>query len=173
MDIVLTGVNNSFERSFVAVLDPNHLEGCGPSTPDYGIENVTPGKEKYYILAPRTEIGKRFSTSKYNIPAFSYDKELSKGNIQLGFSEFNGAKRKELEGSIIVSFAHQMRIVAVLGNDPFIKTYERLQREGIVSEPLSSAYWERVAHTARYWDGEKFVTEPTMNRNYVKGTDLP
>jgi hypothetical protein len=46
--------------------------------------------------------------------------------------------------------------------------HQKLEAEGKLTKKLDKQYYEDLRKRVLYWDGEKFVKEPTMNKNYLK-----
>ena len=46
--------------------------------------------------------------------------------------------------------------------------HQKLEAEGKLTKKLDKQYYEDLRKRVLYLDGEKFVKEPTMNKNYLK-----
>ena len=46
--------------------------------------------------------------------------------------------------------------------------HQKLEAEGKLTKKLDKQYYEDLRKNVLYWDGEKFVIEPTLNQNYLK-----
>ncbi len=161
-EIVLGGINNAYRRACVVVLDPAHFDGCGPSTPDFFPEGFNKGIEKYYLLLPWTDLGQTVSPTVYNQVL-----RLSRIDANMFRVTTKESQNEKYGGEIIYNFGQRMQIQSVVASDPFISSHERLERQGKLTEKLDSAYYQELEDSVQYWDGERFVSEPTENRYYT------
>lgn len=63
-------------------------------------------------------------------------------------------------------FDASMRCVKVRDTDEFRALHNKLEAEGQVTKKLDARYYEELQKGVLFWDGETFVTGPTMNRRY-------
>jgi hypothetical protein len=151
-EIVTGGVNNGFKSSFIAALDPDELNGCAPAPPDFAPTGIPRAREKYYILLPQSDISERFGRIPYScLRSLSM---VDTGILRVVCNEFINSPTP-LSGAIHYEVGRGMKLLSATWDDPFLKTYNTLLKEGKVSEPLSPAYWQRLISQAQYWDGEK------------------
>lgn len=167
-EIVLGGINNAYERACIAVLDPSHISGCGPTTPELAPKIVGKGTEEYYLLLPLTKLGETMGEVSYNeVNELKLDED---GSITVSTHE---ALNSDSPGGILYTIVQNMKVVVATGGDPFLKSHQRLVAEGKLQERLDPEYWEELKNAVRYWDGDKFVHEPIMNSLYQAAQNLP
>jgi hypothetical protein len=161
-ELFFVGEDNGFDLAALLVLDPRKISGHSPAPPAYTPQNVPVGSEKFCILFPRNDL-KPLATHKRNRARalqLSGDSALS-----VPVSEEVGPSR---EYSTIFHFNSSMQCTGVVGSDPFVTLHKKLEAEGKLTRKLDAAYYEELGRGVRYWDGEKFVSEPTMNKRYVE-----
>ena len=69
-----------------------------------------------------------------------------------------------------------MKCIKVLPDDEFMQFHRRMEAEGKLKNKVDERYVEELRQRVQYWDGEKFVHEPTMNKRYkdmVQARPLP
>ncbi len=167
-ELVLAGVNNYLKATAIAVLDPLHVQGAGPTIPEVFPTEAGKGTEKYYLLLPRSSFSNVLS-------------ELPYGRIKnIAVSQGGGitattieTNRDEYDGGFVYGFGDHMRVNYVVANDPLEVSFEKARRQGFIKEELNAAYYENLKKSVRYWDGEKFVKEPVRNKYYLAAKRLP
>lgn len=165
-ELILAGTNNSFDAASFLVLDPSYMSGHAPASPAYSPIGVKNGMEKYCILLPRTDL------SKTTIEKRNYVHEIRLTNENLLLIVTTEKGEGEHKPQVLYYFDSQMRCVRVDGSDSFVEAHKQLEAEGKLSKKLNEQYYEDLRKGVQYWDGEKFVQEPTMNKNYLKGMNL-
>jgi hypothetical protein len=170
-EIVATGVNNGHGKAYILALDPDRLEGCGPAPSEFYPRGIPKAKEKIYMLLPRTDISEKYSTSGYSTPDAIL--VMPDGNLIVYVQELDGVFPDQPNANILFTIGPNLRILSVTWSDQFLRIYDRLLSEGKVKKPLSPEYWENLKKGALYWDGEKFVKEPTMNKLYPDSKNMP
>jgi hypothetical protein len=158
-EILLGGVNNGYNLASVAVIDPRRLQGHSPAPPAYAPIGIADGSERYYILFPRTDL-KKFAGGLRNTVMDIWFPNT--GPFTVGVDEPLGQERCP----IIYSFDSKMRCVGADGHDSFVTLHRKLESEGKVSRKIGKEYYEELQHGVLYWDGERFVNEPTSNSHY-------
>lgn len=162
-EILLAGTNNSFDMACVAILDPTDFHGYGPATPDDAPTVVPPANVKYYILFPRTQLAKVRSGVKFNI--VNRVIPLANSNLTIQVQEVGS---EPSGASVLYTFGPNMRVEAVWRGSDFVRVHEELVKAGKLNEILDEAYWEKLKKSVLYWDGEKFVTTPTLNKAFLE-----
>lgn len=171
-DLVFGGINNGFNQACLLVFDPAVVTGVGPTSTELTPQGLPRGSEKYYLLLPRTDIIP--SDVPYNI--IQQLDASERGGITVHTNEGTHAAWKYLEelGGIVYSFDEQMSVRYVVASSPFEKSLERAEREGLIKDfKLDEAFYNRLKDGIRYWEGERFVREPTMNRLYTSMKNPP
>ena len=153
-ELLFAGQNNRFGRACLLVLDPRTIGGYAPSPPGQIPEGVSPGKERYYILFPSTELEPMWA----DITNHALDLTTRpNGTIEVVILEPLWDHRPTL----YYYFDSSMRCVAVRGSDYFTGAYRQYQREGKIAKPLDDAFYDRLRSNVRYWNGTSFVVQPT------------
>ncbi len=162
--IHVAGYNNAFKRSALAGLDSRRIEGHAPATAEYTPQGIQESTEIFYALLPNPDIyesaipGHRGSSVSTN----------SSGLIEVqSMRSFPGATPGEWVGvALYFYFDSRLSCVKVKAGDDFVNYHSRLEKEGKVTKKLDAQYLEELRRGVEYWDGEKFVKEPTMNKKY-------
>jgi len=160
-ELIFAGQNNGLDLACLFVLDPRKISGHSPAPEAYTPVNVAPGTEEYYLLIPRTDL-KEFSAFKRNRPATPIQLE-GDNSLTIFVSEQVDADWY----SVLFHFNSSLQCISVVGQDRFVTLHRRLETQGKVARTLGPQYYEDLRRAVLYWDGEKFVHEPTMNKNYV------
>jgi hypothetical protein len=144
-EMIAGGVNNQY-GPFVAVFDPNHVEGCSPQSGEFRSDTLPPGSEKYYLIFPRTDVS------------------LARGDIVEGVRDMGitGDKRimVDTEYNLFFYFGFDLRCLSVDWGHGFMRKHNELVAEGKIRSDLSDPYRETMKKKIRYWDGSRFVSEP-------------
>ena len=74
---------------------------------------------------------------------------------------------------VVYIFGPGMRVEQVMGGDGFDTVHERQLEQGKLLKPLTPEYWMELKNSVLYWDGEKFVKTPTMNKLYLASQPVP
>lgn len=165
-EILVAGQNNGYDKASLAVLDPRFLSGHSPAPPNYKPENVVPASEKYYILFPQSDIHTHVREKRSYVSNIKLQPD---GTVLAGVADMHNG----VSYSLMYYFSSSMRCVRVDAFDPFVKFHRKLEAEGKLKRPLNAQYFEDLRRGLEYWDGEKFVSEPVMNKRYVERMNLP
>jgi hypothetical protein len=163
IELVALGENNAYDMASLAVFDPRVLSGHSPASPAYTPRAIPNGTEKYYLLFPRSDL-KRFASHKRNVaevPALQND-----GLFRVGVAE----KVDNASCPLLYFFDTSMKCVKIEGEDRFVYLHRKLEGEGKLTRKLDAQYYEELRQGILYWDGEKFVHKPTMNKTYLSLT---
>ena len=159
-EILLGGVNNGLNRAALAVLDPRCISGHAPTTQSYVPEGVGQGTEKFYIVFPRSDL-QILAGQKRN--EMNMVKLLPSG-FETQIIEFV----KDQRVGPIFQFNNAVECTKLNDEDQFVRVHQRLEEEGKLTKKLNVQYYEELRQGVQYWDGEKFVHEPTMNKRYLE-----
>lgn len=159
-ELILGGANNGFNLASLVVLDSRFVSGHSPAPDGYIPQGVKQGLEKYYLTFNRSDIAP-FASQKRNTVQ-SYNRHPD-GVWQLGIGEVFAEEFIPL----VYELNDSMRCIRVAENDLFTQMHRKLKDEGKITGALNSAYYENLRRGVRYWDGGKFVNEPTMNKRYL------
>ncbi|MBM4166676.1 MAG: hypothetical protein FJ218_07155 [Ignavibacteria bacterium] len=166
--LLITGINNSYASVYVSVLEPTHFYGAAPATKAYYPAEIPEGNALFYILLPPTKLNALTSFNPYNTPEkIFYGKKghfilyLHEGNEKLGPFGF------------LYTLNDKMQLVDIAPGDQTLATFKRLTEEKRIHFALDTHFWNEVKNSLRYWDGEKFISEPTMNKKYLERIKQP
>jgi hypothetical protein len=169
-ELLIAGLNDGFDRACIAILDPENILGHAPVPPGLApLEPIPQAKEKYYVLLPRTDLGKDIA----RIPYSNIDRLEVIGNSRVIAHSREGPLNAKSEiGSVVYVFGKDMRIESVTGDDTFVTTYNKYHgmKESI---QFKLEYWNALKDSVQYWNGEKLVHTPTMNKRYLASKMLP
>lgn len=160
-ELIYAGENNSFDRSALVVIDPRKIDGHAPSTAQFTPQDSRPGLEKYYLLLPSSDLQMPFSHPR---PRGDYLFLEQDGSIEVKSQEM----AEGVSYALIFYFDSAMKCTNVLASDSFVQLHRRLEAEGKIKIVADAHYFEKLRQGVLYWNGEKFVHEPTMNKLYVK-----
>jgi hypothetical protein len=163
-EILVAGYNNSFERSALAVLDPRRMEGQAPASGGFQAQGVQGSPETYYVLLPDPDLYKLANPwtqgSGVSCTAGGII-EVRSGRI------LPAGKPGEWIGVVLFFyFDNQLNCVNARAGDDFSNYHVRMERAGTLTATLDESYFVQLRQGVQYWDGEKFVKEPTMNQRY-------
>lgn len=158
-ELLLGGENNALDQAFLAILDPREVAGYGPTAESLKPTGIQPGKEKYYILFPRTDL-KVFAS--HNRNALTVLANETGDLVHAAISEWVG----EAPYAVEYYFDWSMKCVKVEQSDKFVTLHERLESEGKLKTVPKEKYNENLRSGLLYWDGEKFVKQAVMNKKY-------
>lgn len=160
-ELFLVGVNNAFLRTSITVLDPRYVSGCSPTTAQYSPSDIPLGLEKYYILLPLSDLSTRPPSSNNWIGYLSFKGD---GSIEIKSEEPFDKERYDL----LFYFDSTMKCIKVRPTDDFVRFHRKMEAEGKLKTIVDEQYLDNLRRAVQYWDGDKFVLEPTMNRLYLE-----
>ena len=160
-ELIYAGENDSYEKSALLVIDPRKMEGHAPSTGQYTSQDSQPGLEKYYVLLPSSDLWVPFAHPKPHGDFLILEDD---GSIEVRSEETTDG----VSYALIYYFNGAMKCTKVQASDSFIQLHRRLEANGKTKSVADAQYFEELRRGVEYWDGEKFVHEPTMNKLYVK-----
>jgi len=171
IDLVLGGVNDSFNSAFIAVFDPDSLSGHAPVVPSHLPTSTGFGTEKYYILFPRTEVGDAISTSPYN--NVSHIETRYSGGL-IAYIQDVVSPGDSIHGfTLVYTLEADMKCSQVVAGDGARPTAEELFNSGRIKHRFTPDEINALKDSLLYWDGDKFVKKPTMNTRYRAAKPLP
>lgn len=162
-EIIAGGENNAYNLAALLVLDSRAISGHAPASPEYSPLNVNEGIEKYYLLFPRNDL-EPFAFHKRN----RFDGIVMRSD---GMEVHVGEEIGTTHYLVYYVLDSSMRCSSVSDTDPFTNLHHKLEAEGKLTKRLDAEYYEDLRKGVRYWDGEKFVNTPTVNKRYF-GTAL-
>jgi hypothetical protein len=171
-DLLLGGLNDGYNQACLAILDPSDISGFAPVPQEYlPADSVRSAQEKYYILFPKTDLGELVRRAPFN--QVNQIVLAATGNLIIHVYESTGNPKSEEAGSVLYGFDQRMKLKLVTLGDNFKVVYQRFYSEGKLKRPLTPAYTEKLKNSVLYWDGERFVNTPTMNKRFKATQPLP
>ena len=160
-ELVYAGQNNRLQHACLVVFDPRKIEGSAPAPEKYYPQGISAGTEKYYIIFPASDL-KQFASDITNEV-----RELritNDGMIEVVVLE----PTRPANGTLYYYFDSSLNCIRVRASDSFTAAHNQMEREGKLSSHLNDEYFEALRKGVLYWDSEKFVSEPTMNKHYME-----
>ena len=162
-EILLAGFNTSLDASVVAVVDPAHMEGSSPRGHCYNIPGMDVDIAKYYLRLPEFRWFIRRNSpvlppQRIDPEQRGYHQHLSSAACaeDVKYSFVEGMKVSDVE----VVMVHNMRG----GHAPDSISW--------IDYPDKKRDEEELLAGVRYWDGEEWTSEPTMNRSYLEHSGI-
>ncbi len=147
-ELVTAGVNNEYGGGCLAVFDPANIHGQAPQGPKHTFAGIPAGSEKYFIDFPRSDVSE------------------ASGDAFVG-----GLLRLEVNSDNILTIWDHVGLIYYMGpglgcsyvdsGHGFKLKHAELLAKGKLTSTLDEAYYEKMRKSLRYWNGEKFVSEPT------------
>jgi hypothetical protein len=159
-DIFLTNTS-MFDGSVpLVVVDPRAVGGSAPMPPGLKLDAIPPGTEKYYLLLPRSGLEKSpgFLSTAGEALYFKSDSLLE----VIVYDRFKDGTAFALK----YYFDPSMRCVDVYASEPNLAYYRKLQQEELTKRPIDRRFLDEMRAGIRYWDGDRFVSEPVPNSRY-------
>jgi len=172
-ELLLGGVNDGYNRAYLAVLDPSEIDGYGPVPAQHVPRTGRKATEMYYILFPRASIAEKYGLTSYdNLVQMMMS---SQGKLQAVVSEPLRPEFSDLTATIqvIYTFSPSMEIEDIAPGDGFLRMHDWLLKTGKIKGKTLQESLGELKDQALYWDGEEFVHSPTENRHYIKPLPNP
>lgn len=159
-EILAGGCNNGYRRPCLFALRVDRIAGCSPQpdNPDYQCPGRPPGREMYYLLLPRDPLSRQLH------PIGTVQSILLTPD-QVIAAVPTGIQDPPLTGGIDFMFDHRLRLEQAEANSVYELLYGRFFQQGLLDRPFSPAV-VREMDPILYWDGDRFVTTPTVNRHW-------
>lgn len=160
-ELLFAGKNSFFNRASLAVLDARLMAGHAPVPAEDTPTGIGAGTEKHYILFPASDLEKYWTESNFAHDVYSTESGLIDVVI------FESVKGKD-GGELHYYFDSTMTCVRVSGSNSFLDMHQRMEHEGAVTGKIDGRYYDELRKGVQYWDGDKFVNSPTVNRHYLE-----
>jgi len=149
-EIILVGLNNEYEKGCLLVFDTKNIKGCSPQKKNrYKCKSLDQGSEKYYILFPRTDVDR----VEHTLETISYVDILKNRHLLL----------QTWQSKILFELNNNLELINVRQSNRFIQMHRKAKREGRIDSNLNKEYWGNLAKGLLYYDGENWVSQPSMN----------
>jgi hypothetical protein len=147
-EIMIGGINNAFSSAFIAVFEPENVNGFSPSTDTFIPDSLQQNSALKYIIFPTSSYNKAVSKTDYNeVEQFLVSREEK--TITVYIQEAPGGIRED--GAVILyNFDINWQLHGVVLGDNFIAEYNRLLAQVKMREPLDSNYTKKLAEGVRH-----------------------
>jgi hypothetical protein len=169
--IVLGGMLNGFRRSVLLMLDPKHADGVSPHLREYNLLRpvIPPAEEVFYLMFPKPDIQQHLDEAYNHIVHMRMFKEYLLMVITHHGVLTDKAGIAHNSTSLIWDInINSFKALAVNTSTEFDFNHDRLLIEGKITSRRNAMYKQALIDSILYWDGEKFVSTPTMNRRYLE-----
>ena len=153
MEIVIAAMNNEYSRPSLIVFDAISIRGSSPQKKNfYKCKDLEPGTEKYYILFPQVDIAVLDA-------------------LMESLSQIDVLKNKRLAATagicgIIYELNFKLQLMNIRLTHGTQILYKKAVSEGKVTSFLNEDYKNGLEKDFLCFDGEKWVSESTMNNNW-------
>ncbi len=152
LDIMIGGVNNQFDAPFIAVFDQDDISGASPNTGEYACPSLFPGSEKIYLRLPFPET------------AMIHEVHEVLGHIRL--------LREQVftfityPNALDYRFNRRFRLLEIRDSHTFEMLFREAKEQGRIGDVTRQEYLEELKDRVRWYDGDKWVTEPAMRNDW-------
>ena len=148
-EIILAAMNNEYKKAVLIVIDSHRIEGASPQTGAFKCESLPEGTEKYYILLPRTDADRNY-----------YELETA---IQVYVLNNKRLSALTYEGFIYFEFSYELELLNIRLTNRFDLLHKKAVREGKIKDFINeNKYKDSLIQGILYWDGQNWVSTPTM-----------
>jgi len=148
-EILVSGCNNEYKKGVLIVFDTAHINGGSPQTEEESIcKELKPGKEKYYILFPRTDV----DMLEAEVEAINIIDDLENRCLSL----------LSLAGFILFELNYDLELEGITFSHTFLQKHKQARLEGKIKSEINEEYEQSLKKGLLYYDGNDWVSEPTM-----------
>ncbi|MBI1937312.1 MAG: hypothetical protein HYS25_04235 [Ignavibacteriales bacterium] len=166
-DEIFLGGISSYDRPFVMILKQPYLMGV---MPDYFSSNhKVPGNAWYYVLLPVSKLSK--IAGLVSPASLSVIKKFDKDGI-VCYSDDVPSDKRENRLRLLYSFNKKIEIQFINYTTQYKALYDEIVSKGKIKEGIVS-YLATLKDSVKYWDGDKFVNYPTVNKYWNQKFRLP
>lgn len=153
-EIIFVGMNNEYKKACLIVFDKSKIEGGSPQSGEFKGEGLKEGTEKYYLLFPRTDVG----LLQQEVGALDRIEILKNRRLSL----FTVGTR------IFFELNFSLEVQNVVLSHKFKQMHKNATRNGIISSEINNKYLDKLKRGLLYYNGNKWVSEPTMTSYWKK-----
>jgi hypothetical protein len=157
-ELIVGSMNNEHAKASLIVFDASNIHGCSPQEKDYyKFDDFEPGTEKYYVLFPRID----FLRLEMMMEPIAKINILKNGLLSAttGYSglfyEFD--RKFELQN---IGLSHRFQMM-----------HKNAFADGRATSELNDDYIKNLEQGLLYWNGEKWVSEPAINKKWERSRD--
>ena len=162
-EVLIGGHTNAYHQAAFVVLDPRHIRGHGPVTPEYQVDGHAPAAERAYVRIPRTKVGK----AQDSFIAVSDINFRDEGRIEVqveeGFLEVNEGRYKP---DFRLYLDRSLRPQAVGTSSRHDQLADSLIQRGRIETAPDAEYFQDFQVRLKYWTGSGWTSEPTTNARW-------
>jgi len=160
LELIVSACHNGYRQPCLFVLDIRKIAGSSPQPdyPEYNCLGNVPGPVRNYLLFPKDPVMARLSP----IGALWPISVSSEGLIVRAHS---GIVSPPIAGTLDYFLRPDLSLDHVEMSSSYEMLYRYLAASGALVQPFSHSVINSL-EPIRYWDGERFVTTPTMNRRF-------
>lgn len=167
-EVIFAGVNNQnpYNCAATVIFDSDFIKGVSPESDP--LQDGKPGLEMYYILFPRSVVLEKFHELPEKIST-QMPRNIATGLIYNDMKILITTKECEESPSptLMYFFDEKMNLVNIDAEDYFEIKYRKLLINKIIPEIPLSEYLESLKSKVLWWDGDKFVNYPVINKHYL------
>ncbi len=169
--ILLGGMLNAYRQNVLIKLDPDAAKGVSLQMGKYSLiyPANTPAREMYYLMFPKPDI-QDFLDEKNNYIVIMNIMSLTIVQLVTYYGVLKDqSKVKDNNACLTWNLdLETMRAIAVNTSTQFDNVHDFLRSKGRISSIRDAEYKQNLMNNILYWDGDKWVNKPTMNKRYVE-----
>jgi hypothetical protein len=166
--VYLAGITNDSLRPVLVALDPDRMSGAGPQHGRYTITwpRLDRAAEVYYVKFPRPALQDILNNEMFSLAHISEPNERQLTlTIGHGFDPENRISPIEL----IYTFQRDgMLPVSLHTNSRYDTVRDTMMAQGRLPALLPIEHTNDILSRVLYYNGERFVGTPTMNKRYLR-----
>ena len=166
-ELILGGTNNAFDQAIIVVLDPQQIEGFGPSAGTYQPGTGPTSNELLYLRLPISEIGRFYPNSFPVIHGFRdvpLDSLIYAHDFETQLITGNGRIQ---EGGLLLYFDREFRLVSVGTNDAYDMAWQDAASKGLNPAALDNSFKIGFMQGVERWTPDGWVQQPISPRSKV------
>ncbi|MBN1634420.1 MAG: VCBS repeat-containing protein, partial [Ignavibacteria bacterium] len=164
-EITAAGVTNKkgYRCGCLIVFDPEFISGNSFDTDP--VRDGKKGLEKYYIIFPKTFMT-IFNPSNMND---ALEITISENKMLVTVSDGPIFQNPIDNAFLLYEFDNSLRVTNIIMGNQFQKLYEIYVKEKKI-QPIDDmkSYLDSLKNEVRYWDGDRFVKNPAINKYYLQ-----
>ena len=160
-----TSNKNEFRGAVIVIFDQDFISGSTPMTDP--LKDGKPGLEKYFIVFPRSILKKWAMTNQNMVIQI---KNNNSGNFHVVVLEYEDIGK--LSGNspfLLFHFDKDLNLFKVGSSSSFDNQIEIRKNNGELPANFDlNAHLDSLKKSVLYWDGDKFVNYPAINKYYIE-----
>jgi hypothetical protein len=159
--ILFGGTNNAYNQAFLAILDPDNMNGQAPSTQEYKIAGMEPAEHIRYIRIPPTVVAERMgSLSRRNhVMAIALKTNSEIIEAQLSDNQRNNSNAMTSTSRYLLAFFnYDLEPVGIGTGDTYDDVVDLMVREGMLESKPDAAYFREYMNSFTFWEDGEWVS---------------